>query len=253
MPAPRPVAGTSRAAVAAVCFLTRVPLGRWLAVGPADVARGAVVFPLVGAGIGALAGVVVTGLDGRLTAVLAAALAVALEALLTGAIHLDGLADTADGLGAPTRDRALEVMRQPAIGAYGATALALDVLVKTIAIAAITGGRDPVLVLAAAFALGRAAPLVLAWALPYARPSGTGLVIADGAAVWLAAGIAVAAGAVVGVLGVRGLWLLVGAAIAVALTGAVAWRRLGGVTGDVLGAAVETATTFALVAAVATR
>jgi cobalamin 5'-phosphate synthase/cobalamin synthase len=254
MPAPSPAVDTARAAVGAVSFLTRFPVGRWVAVQPGDVARGAVLFPLVGAGIGAAAGGLVAGLDGRLTAILAACLAVALEALLTGALHLDGLADTADGLGASTRERALEVMREPAVGTFGAAALALDLLVKAAAIAAIASGRDAVLALVVAYALGRAAPLALAWALPYARASGgTGLTLAGASAVWLGAGLAAGAGAAVGLLGLRGLWLVVGAATAVALTGAVARRRFGGVTGDVFGAAVETATAFALVVAAATR
>ena len=140
--------------------------------GPDDVARGAVLFPVVGAGIGALVGGVAVGLESRLTLLLAAALAVAGEALVTGAIHLDALADTADGLGAPTRERALEVMREPAIGSFGATALGLDLLVKTAALAALLDGPDPVLAATAAFALGRAAPLAVSWALPYARAGG---------------------------------------------------------------------------------
>jgi adenosylcobinamide-GDP ribazoletransferase len=248
-------AGSVRGAAAAVAFLTRVPVGRLTALGPDDVARGAVLFPVVGAGIGALVGGVAVGLDSRLTLLLAAALAVAVEALVTGAIHLDALADTADGLGASTRERALEVMREPAIGSFGATALALDLLVKTAALAALLDGPDPVLAATAAVALGRAAPLALSWALPYARAAaGTGASLADGArATSLAAGLLLGVGIAVAALGLRGLWLAAGAAVAVLVVGLVAGRRFGGVTGDVLGAAVELGTTFALVAAAATR
>lgn len=247
--------GSLRAAAAALAFLTRVPIGRLTVLGPDDVARGAVLFPLVGAGIGALVGGVAVGLDSRLTLLLAAALAVAAEALVTGAIHLDALADAADGLGAPTRERALEVMREPAIGSFGATALGLDLLVKTAALAALLDGPDPVLAALAAFALGRVAPLALASALPYARAGGgTGASLAGpGRAPWLAAGLLVGIGIAVGALGLRGLWLVVGAGVAVILVGLVARRRFGGVTGDVLGAAVELATALALVAAAATR
>jgi adenosylcobinamide-GDP ribazoletransferase len=248
------MAVTWRAAAAGVGFLTRVPIGRWLVLGADDVARGTLFFPLVGAGIGALVGVVATGLDGQLTATLAAAAAVVLEVLLTGAIHLDGLADAADGLGGRTRERVLEIMREPAVGAFGVTAIVVDLLVKTAAIAAIAGGSEPVLVLAVVFGLSRAAPVVLGLALPYARPSGgTGLVLTSGAAVSAASGLAIALGGAVGLLGVRGLWLLAGAAVGVILVGALARVRLGGVTGDVLGAAVETATLLALVAAAASR
>jgi cobalamin 5'-phosphate synthase/cobalamin synthase len=247
--------GSVRAAAAALAFLTRVPVGRVTALGPHDVARGGVLFPPVGAGIGALVGGVAVGLDSRLTLLLAAALAVAVEALVTGAIHLDALADTADGLGASTRERALEIMREPTIGSFGATALGLDLLVKTAALAALLDGPDPVLAAIAAFALGRAAPLALSWALPYARAGGgLGASLAGAArAPWLAAGLLGGIGIAVGVLGLRGFWLVAGAAVAVVFLGLVARRRFGGVTGDVLGAAVELATTLALVAAAATR
>jgi adenosylcobinamide-GDP ribazoletransferase len=241
-----------RAAAAALAFLTRVPVGRLTALGPDDVARGAVLFPLVGAGIGALVGGVAVGLDSRLAFILAAALAVAVEALVTGAIHLDALADTADGLGAPTRERALEIMREPTIGSFGATALGLDLLVKTAALAALLDGPDPVLATLAAFALGRAAPLALSWALPYARAEG-GLGASLERVPWLAAGLLLGIGIAIAALGVRGLWLAAGAAGTVLVVGLVARRRLGGVTGDVLGTAVELATTLALVAAAATR
>ena len=241
-----------RAAVASVAFLTRIPVGARVLLGPDDVARGAALFPLVGAGLGALVGGFAVGLDDSLTPLLAAALAVALEALLTGALHLDGLADTADGLGAPTRERALEVMREPAIGSFGAAAVGVDLLVKTAALTAVLAGPDPVLAVVAAFALGRAGPLALAWAFPYARADGgTGLVLFGRwapLAVGLALGLAIALAA----LGLRGLWLVLAAALALAALVPVV-RRLGGVTGDVLGASVELATTAALVAAAASR
>jgi adenosylcobinamide-GDP ribazoletransferase len=239
-----------RAVLAAVAFLTRVPVGR-VELGRDDVARGSVLFPLVGAGIGLVVGLVAAGSDSRLGPLLAAALAVAFEALLTGAIHLDGLADTADGLGAGTRERALAVMREGAIGAFGATALGVDLLVKTAALAAILSGPAPVLALVAAFAVGRAAPLALAAAFPYAREEdGIGRALAGRP--WPAAGVVLGIVVAVGALGVRGLWIAGAAAVAVAALALVA-RRLGGVTGDVLGAAAELGTTFALVGAAATR
>jgi len=244
-----------RAPAAAVAFLTRVPVGRLVACGPEDVARGAVLFPLVGAGIGALVGVVAARADGRLTTLLAAAAAVALEALLTGAIHIDALADAADGLGVATREKALALMQESTIGAFGATAIVVDLLVKTAALAALQEGERPILTCVAAFALGRAAPLALAWTLPYARQEGgTGLALTIGARMpWLALGLVLGIGIAVAALGLRGLMLVAAAAAACAVVGLVASRRLGGVTGDVLGAAVETATTLALVAGVATR
>jgi cobalamin 5'-phosphate synthase/cobalamin synthase len=246
---------TLRAGAGAVSFLTRIPVGSRVVLGPEDVARGAVLFPLVGAAIGALVGFVVVGLDARLGALLAAVLAVGVEALLTGAIHLDALADSADGLGAGSRERALEIMREPAIGAFGATALVLDLAAKTAALAAVANGPQAVLAIAAAFALGRTAPLALGWALPYARPEGgSGSVLTGGAGeVSRAVGVGVGIGLAFAALGLRGLALVAGAALGAAAVGLVARRRLGGVTGDVLGASAEIATTLALVAAVASR
>jgi adenosylcobinamide-GDP ribazoletransferase len=243
-----------RAAAAAVTFLTRIPVGR-IVLGADDVAHGAVLFPVVGAGIGAAVGGVLVGLDGELTVLLAAAVAVTFEALLTGAIHLDALADTADGLGAGTRERALEVMRDPMTGSFGTVAVALDLLVKVAALAAVASDSRAVLAVLAAFALGRAAPLALGLALPYARPgSGSGLVLTERAArATLVIGLVLALGLAVVVLGLRGLALAAGAGLACLAVGLVARQRLGGVTGDVLGASVELATTAALVAAVLVR
>src|SRR5918911_563188 len=93
------------ALAAAVAFLTRIPAG-----GKAfDVGAGAAVFPLVGAALGAAVGGTAYGLTRILPALVAAGLAVALGAVLTGALHLDGLADTADALGARSRETALAV------------------------------------------------------------------------------------------------------------------------------------------------
>ena len=244
-----------RAAAGAVSFLTRIPVGRWVAIGGDDVARGAALFPLVGAGIGAFVAVAVVQLDARLTALVAAGLAVTIEVLVTGAIHLDALADSADGLGAASRERALEIMREPTIGAFGAIALLLDLVVKIAALAALALGPDAVLAISAAYALGRTAPLGLGWALPYARTEGgSGSVLTEGAGeLSRPLGVGLGVGLAIAVLGVRGAVLVGAAALAAAIVGLAARHRFGGVTGDVLGASTELATTVALVAAVATR
>jgi adenosylcobinamide-GDP ribazoletransferase len=244
-----------RAGAGAVSFLTRIPVGGRVELEAEDVARGAVLFPVVGAGLGALLGLVVVGLDTRLSALLAAGLAVALEAALTGAIHLDALADSADGLGAGSRERALEIMREPTIGSFGATVLLLDLVVKTAALAALAAGPRAILAVAAAYALGRTAPLALGWALPYARPEGgSGAILTGGAGeMSRVVGVGLGVGLAFAALGLRGIALVAAAALGAALVGLVARRRLGGVTGDVLGAAAELATTLALVAAAASR
>jgi adenosylcobinamide-GDP ribazoletransferase len=247
-----PVSSALRAGAAAVTFLTRIPLGRGLALGAADVRRGALLFPLVGAGVGAVVGFASVGLDAVLPALVAAALAVALETLVTGGIHLDALADAADALGAETRERALELMREGTIGAFGAVALVLDLVVKTAALSALLEEGGAVLLITAAWAAGRTTPLALAWALPYARPEGgSGKVLTEAGAARLGAGIALGVGAAVAAAWSRSPALLAAAAIAALGIAAVARARFGGATGDVLGAGVETTTTVALVGAVA--
>jgi adenosylcobinamide-GDP ribazoletransferase len=250
-----PVRDSLRAGAGAVTFLTRIPIGSRVELGVADVARGAALFPLVGAALGALVGLVVVGLDARLSALVAAALAVSLEAVLTGGIHLDALADSADGLGAGGRERALEIMREPTIGSFGVAALVLDVVVKTAALAAVAAGPRAILAVAAAYALGRTVPLALGLVLPYARPqggSGSALTGRPGV-VSRAVGVVLGLGLAVAALGLRGIIVVAAAALCAAIVGLVARRRLGGVTGDVLGASVELATTVALVGAVASR
>jgi adenosylcobinamide-GDP ribazoletransferase len=241
-----------RAAGGAIAFLTIVPLGR-LRLDEHDVGRGVVFFPLVGALVGGATALVALALDDVLTAVLAAAVAVAFEALATGGIHLDALADTGDGLGARSRERALEVMRESTIGAFGAVFLTLDLLLKTGALAVLVEDADTVLVVAAAYGLGRASSLVLGWGLSYARAgAGSGRTLTDSSP-WpvLAAGLVLACLLAGALVGLDALALAGGAAAATALVAALAATRFGGVTGDVLGAAIELATTGSLLAAVA--
>ena len=237
----------ARAVAAAVAFLTVVPVGRWILLGPTDVARGAALFPLVGAGVGAAVGAIAIGLAGPLPVLAAAALALAAGAVLTGGMHLDALADSADALGARSRGRALEIMRDPRIGSFGALALTLDLLAKAAALAALTAAGGAVLAALAAGAVARGTAPVLAFALPAARRDGSGAIVATGrarAAPATAGAIAVVAA--VGAAGWTGVAMLAVAAAVVGAVGLVAWLRLAGVTGDVLGAAVELAETAAL-------
>jgi adenosylcobinamide-GDP ribazoletransferase len=243
-----------RGAAAALAFLTRVPVGGLVRLDARDVARGTVVFPVVGAGVGAVTGLVAVGCAEVLPVFLAAGLAIAFEAALTGALHLDALADLADSLGATSRERALEVMREPAIGVFGAAALVLDLLLKAGALAALLSEDGLLAAVVAVFAAGRAAPLVIGWALPYARAGeGSGRALTDEPRGWeRVAGLALAATLVFGLTGLRGFALAGGAAAGILLVTVVAWRRLRGATGDVLGSGIELATLGALLAASAT-
>jgi len=237
-----------RGLAAAVAFLTRVPVGRLVALEAVDVARGGAFFPVVGAGIGAAVGGVTQAATGALSALLAATLAVAVGAALTGALHIDALADTADALGS-VRERALEIMRDHAIGAYGTAALVLDLGAKVAALAALAASHDALRVAVCAAASARVAPVVLSAALPYARP-GAGLGRALGPAGHIRPVIAVATAAAICVALHAAIVLAATAAVAV-VCGIGARRWLGGVTGDVLGATTELAELAGLVAGVA--
>jgi adenosylcobinamide-GDP ribazoletransferase len=238
--------------LAAVAFLTRVPLGRFAELDGMAVRHAATLFPLVGGAVGAIGGGIVDLAAGPLPPLAAAALGLGAVAIVTGALHLDALADTADALGATTRERALEIMRDHQIGAYGGVALVLDLGLKAAALAALAGGTGVVRFAVCAAAASRVAPLILSAVLPYAR-SGEGLgraLTTSGAARGLA-GVAIAAVVCVVFAGTDGAVVL-GVAAAVALVaGALAFRWLGGITGDILGAATEVAETAALVVAVA--
>src|SRR5438876_6320198 len=157
-----------RGLAAALAFLTRVPVGRSVVLDAAEVARGAAYFPLIGAGIGAVVGGVTAALCDPLTAPLAAVLGLAAGAALTGALHLDALADTADALGATTRERALEIMRDHSVGSFGAVALVLDLGAKVAALAALAGRHDALRFAVCAAASARVVPVLLSAALPYA-------------------------------------------------------------------------------------
>ena len=231
-----------RPLLAAVAFLTRIPVGG----ASFDPRAGAALFPVVGAGVGAAVGGTAYGLARVVPPLVAAGVALGVGALLTGALHLDGLADTADALGAHSREAALAVMRDHAVGTYGTVALVLDLLVKAAALAALAGRSRVVLEALAAGALSRAVPVLLGLLLPDVRREGAGAVFrvtpaAAAVAVVLTAALAVPADP---------LLIAVAAAAALAL-GAWLRRWLGGRTGDTLGAATELVETTVLAAAAA--
>jgi len=237
-----------RGLAAAVAFLTRVPVGRFVALDANDVARGGALFPLVGAGIGTVVGGIAQGLAGSLTAPLAALVGLAAGAALTGVLHLDGLADTADAFGATTRERALEIMRDHAVGAYGTVALVLDLGVKAVALSVLATRHDALRYAVCAAAVARVVPVVLSAALPYARSTGTGGAMQTTGLVRV--GVAIALAVALAILLHAPLTLAAGAG-AIVVVGLAARRALGGVTGDVLGAAAELCEAAALVVGVA--
>jgi adenosylcobinamide-GDP ribazoletransferase len=208
-------------------------------------------FPLPGLALGGAAAGVGWVLAGHLAAGVAAVLVVGGLAWLTGALHLDGVADVADGLGGGHGDpaRTLAIMRDSRIGAFGATALVLLLGVKVVAVAELLGrpGAPWALVCAPAVARFAAVPLVVFF--PYAAPKGTGRAFHDQARGRELAIAAVLTAATLAAAGLRAL-LPAGAALAAAASLAlVVRRRLGGLTGDAYGAAIELAETAFLVCA----
>lgn len=186
-----------------------------------------------------------------------AVLAVAVLAVGSGALHLDGLADTADGLVVQgDRGRRLEVMRRGDVGPAGVAALVLVLLLQVVALAGLLAGRDgreAAVTLCLAVAVSRATLAVgCARAVPPARTDGLGSAVAGSVPTIVAA---VAVGVVLAVAVLLDQWRGV-AGVAAAVVSAVlvlvlARLRLGGVTGDVLGAVVEVALSGYLVAQVA--
>ncbi len=226
---------------AAFMLLTRLPVG-WLARGrmPAEFADAVWAFPLVGAVVGGIGGAAYW-LAARLGLPpgVAAVWTLAAMLLATGALHEDGLADTADGFGGGrTRERKLEIMRDSRIGSFGALALMFAMAARGAALAAMAVPGHVAAALVAAGALGRGAILILVLTLPPARADGLASGLRGRA--WGRCGFGLA------LAGVAGLALPpFGSAVwtcgAAALVGlALAWiarRQIGGYTGDVLGAA----------------
>jgi adenosylcobinamide-GDP ribazoletransferase len=247
------LAASARAAAGAFTFLTRVPLARLVLLDGDDVARGSILFPVVGAGVGAAGGGVALLVDQWLPSFTTAALACTVTVLLTGALHVDALADTADALGAPTRERALEVMRDSRIGSFGATAIALDLLLKVSAVAALVGRGGVLGAFVAAGALSRSAAPLLAARLPYPRAvGGTGSVLTGRVTTATAVVVCVIGLALTVVAVGADAWPLAGTA-AIATVALAIWYRawLGGATGDCLGATTEVIETAVLVVAAA--
>lgn len=228
-------------------FLTRLPGGAHPET-DRELGRSVPWFPVVGAVVGALSGGVYWALHGPLGQSLAAVLAVAAGAVITGGFHEDGLADTTDALGGTSRARRLEIMKDSRVGAFGVLALVLSTLVRVFAVSSLEP-LDGLVALVVAHMLGRTTAVALMAAAPAA--SGTGLghsYTAHLPRVWTVVVIIVASAAAAG-LGPVGAVSLVAAVAAAAAVGLVARRAFGGVTGDVLGAAEQVGEMAVLVSA----
>lgn len=228
----------------AMAFLTRLPAGA--AEGELDgaLARACWAFPLAGLPVGGAGGAVfaiaaVVGLPGLVAALLAVAAMVA----VSGALHEDGLADTADGLGGgDTPERKLEIMRDSRSGVFGVLALIFSVAIRAAAIAAIADPGAVVAALLAAAALSRGLLPGMMRALPLASTSGLAATAGKPGAglAWLAA--LLGGSIAVALLGPAvGGGAIVAATAAAAAAAALARRQIGGYNGDTLGAAQQVA------------
>ncbi len=237
---------------ACLAFLTRIPIGVAGLDSGRELARSAWAFAVVGALVGGI-GAVVYAIALGIGPLVAATLSVAAMVAATGALHEDGLADTVDGFGGG-RDRAakLRIMRDSHLGAFGAAALILILMLRIAVIAALADPEAVASVLVAAAAASRAWMVVIMAGLAPARGDGLGassgapgaLTTVSGVLISLAVAFAVAPAAVAA-----------GIVVAVAVAGGfVAWlarRHIGGHTGDVLGASQQVTEVAALVVAAA--
>jgi adenosylcobinamide-GDP ribazoletransferase len=232
----------------AIAFFTRLPLRPAGPVDGAAVARASWCAPLVGALIGALAGLAYwAAWRLNLPPFVCAALAVGAGMLLTGGLHEDGLADTADGLGGETRERALDIMRDGRIGAYGTCALVICLALRIGALADLPRAALVAWALVGAHAAARTVLPAFMRLVPPARADG--LSASAGAPSRERAAVAAA-------IGIALLWMALGfrnalIALVLMLIGAlvIAWlarRKFGGQTGDVLGAVEQVSETLVL-------
>ncbi len=247
---PRPGGLAIRGLVTAIRFLTIVPVPGRALEGPEALGRAAGWFPLVGLILGGVLWLLDRGLGLVLEPSLSGLFVLLAWKLLTGGIHLDGLADSLDGLSGRDPAGRLAIMRDGRVGTYGALGLVF-VLLATYAVLhdlVVSTFRGAALVLAPA--VGRLAPLLLARTF---APAGGGSGAAFMGAVPWTVLVLGAIPVTVAALALSGPWGLLLAAVGLAVAWAAAGffsRRLGGLTGDVLGAAVELAEFAVLVGSV---
>ena len=218
---------------AALVLLTRLPIPRLPDHVFANGARAVWAYPLVGLILGLLVSVVAWFANAlSLSAMMGAGLTLAALVLLTGAMHEDGLADTADGLwGGQDVKRRLEIMKDSRIGAYGVLALILAMGLRWLGLAGVS-----IAGLITAFVISRALMAPLMCALPHARDTGLSHSVGRPSTGAMLTGMLIAAGLAVALCGGPGLLALILAGAVAAGMGAVAQKKIGVQTGDILGA-----------------
>jgi len=241
------IAAWLRALATAAQFLTRLPIPGGASAAPEsfaqDIGRSLLFFPLVGAAIGAAAAIVVILADALWPLVLAVLIALIIEARVTGALHEDAVADVCDGLGGGrTAEDVLRILKDSRIGAFGALGLGLAVALRAGGLMAQPDAMQVALVLVISGCMGRLLMLAVMAAVP-AMPGreGLGSHVAP-AANWRGCGIAALLAAPVlltgAILDPRGMaGALLGCGVFLWWYRRLLLRRLGGSTGDAIGAA----------------
>ncbi|MCP9490746.1 MAG: adenosylcobinamide-GDP ribazoletransferase [Solirubrobacteraceae bacterium MAG38_C4-C5] len=237
---------------AALGFLTRIPVGDTAPLDAARLSRAAAWFPVVGLLAGGVLGGTRLLTELALPPEAATVLALAAAIALTGALHEDGLADAADGLGAHVpRERKLEILRDSRIGTFGAAALILVLLLSWTLLAPLTG-EEVLRAALCAHVLSRWSILPQSLLSPARADGSSGtLVRANPAGLAAGSALAIAVALLAGGPGPGALALAVAGAVTL-VAGGLMTRALGGVTGDSFGAVsklVEVAVYAALVAA----
>lgn len=222
-------------------FLTAIPFFEAKQFSEEELAKSMSAFPWVGATLGLILAIIHFFIGRHLPPMVEGVLLVALLAWMTGGFHLDGVADTIDGLaGGWTRERALEIMKDSRVGALGATALMLVIALKASAIGYLPEG-EKFRALIATLASSRGAVVFVAYGSRYARPkAGLGTPYTNhltAEITWMALGFSALISLVAGFAGLVGF--LASWCWAAWLKGKFS-RKLGGVTGDILGFTEET-------------
>ena len=237
-----------RLLLTAIQFFTRIPVPAWVGHEPQRLSEAVRYFPLTGALVGALCAIVLMLAEQALPLPIAVLLSMAAGMLITGAFHEDGLSDFADGMGGGlTREKALLIMKDSSIGAYGAIALMLALMLKYQALLLLYGGHAQLFVpatLIAAHTFSRVMAASIMATQDYirddesarAKPAAQNIGAAS-LAIALFTGIAAALLPLFA--GASMISIAVAVASAVSMRAYLAWRlkkRLGGYTGDCLGA-----------------
>jgi adenosylcobinamide-GDP ribazoletransferase len=235
----------------AVVLLTRIPVGgtEWES---GDLTRSVKWFPVVGGLVGLVIALAYSAAASAVPSLLAAAVAIGLGVILTGAFHEDGLADTMDGFGGGVgRSETMRIMKDPATGVYGATSIVMSLILRVIALSTLSNTLAFVL-LPSIHALSRSGSIGLMTLLRPASDSGLGAAH-DGPRLRLQVVIGCLLAALIS-LALVGWWaagFAVLIALGAAVVGAMARKRIDGYTGDVLGAAQQVGEVTSLVLAAA--